>query len=157
GSETSAPGQEKIDFAKRLAHWSFQPVRPRTPPAVKDNTWPRTALDRFLLAKLEEKGLRPAPPAGRRTLIRRLTYDLTAPPLTPAEVRAFVDEPAADAYERVVDRLLASPAYGERWGRHWLDLVRFAETSGHEFDGDIPEAYRYRDYVIRAFNDDVPY
>ncbi|MFN8214963.1 MAG: DUF1549 domain-containing protein, partial [Solirubrobacterales bacterium] len=126
-------------------------------PAVRDGAWPRNPIDRFLLARLEGRGLAPAGPADRRTLIRRVTFDLTGLPPTPEEVRAFLDDRSPAAYERLVERLLASPAYGERWGRHWLDLVRFAETSGHEFDGDIPHAWLYRDYVIRAFNDDVPY
>ena len=99
----------------------------------------------------------PAPEADKRTLIRRLSFDLTGLPPAPEEVAAFLADQAADAYERLVERLLASPHYGERWARHWLDLVRFAETAGHEFDYDIPNAYRYRDYVIRAFNADLPY
>ena len=106
---------------------------------------------------MEEHGLAPAPEADRRTLIRRLTFDLTGLPPTPGEIDAFLADRSPDAYERLVDRLLASPHYGERWGRHWLDLVRFAETAGHEFDYDIPNAFRYRDYVIRAFNADLPY
>jgi cytochrome c553 len=157
GGEASSAKEEKIDLAKRLSHWSFQPVRAAAPPAVRNGGWPRTPLDRFLLARLEEKGLSPAGPADRRALLRRVTFDLTGLPPAPAEVRAFVEDASPAAYERVVDRLLASPAYGERWGRHWLDLVRFAETSGHEFDFDIPHASLYRDYVIRAFNDDLPY
>src|SRR6202035_1364495 len=106
---------------------------------------------------LEAKGLKPAPAADRRTLLRRLSFDLTGLPPSPEAVEAFVKDTSPQALAKVVDRLLAAPAYGERWGRHWLDLVRFAETSGHEFDFDIPEAYLYRDYVIRAFNADVPY
>src|SRR5207237_991724 len=105
----------------------------------------------------EAKGLSPAPPADKRTLLRRVTFDLIGLPPTPAEIDAYLRDDSPRAFERVVDRLLASPHYGERWGRHWLDLVRFAETHGHEFDFPIPEAYRYRDYVIRAFNADVPY
>src|SRR5262249_21759738 len=111
----------------------------------------------FILARLEAKGLSPAPPADRRALIRRVTYDLTGLPPTPREVEAFLADRSPDAYSKVVDRLLASPAYGERWGRHWLDLVRFCETLGFEFDFDLYNAWRYRDYVIRAFNADLPY
>ena len=114
-------------------------------------------VDDYVLAALEAKGLAPAPEADRRTLIRRVTFDLIGLPPTPAEIDAFLADESPRAYEKVVDRLLASPHYGERWGRHWLDLVRFAETAGHEFDYDTLEAYRYRDYVIRAFNADVPY
>jgi hypothetical protein len=149
-------GTEEI-IRGRAGHWSFQPIRRVTPPEVRDTAWPSNAIDRFLLAKHEEHGLRPASQADRRTLIRRLSFDLLGLPPAPAEVEAFVADAAPDAYERLVDRLLASPRHGERWGRHWLDLVRYAETSGHEFDYDIPHAYRYRDYVVRAINDDLPY
>ncbi len=131
-------------------------VRPALP-AVKKAGWVRNPIDALLLAKLESEGLEPAPPAERVALIRRLTYDLTGLPPTPEEVDAFVADQAADAYERLVDRLLASPHYGEAWGRHWLDLVRYAETNGYERDSAKPQAWRYRDYVIRAFNQDKPY
>ncbi len=158
GPESGPSGLARsFDLRERSKHWSWQPAREPAPPAVRDDAWPITPVDRFLLAKLEAKGLKPAPEADRRTLIRRVTFDLIGLPPTPAEVDAFVDDRSADAYEKVVDRLLASPAHGERWARHWLDLVRFAETSGHEFDYEIPEAYRYRDYVIRAINADLPY
>ena len=120
-------------------------------------SWPRNPIDRFILAAMERRGLSPAPAADRRTLIRRLTFDLWGLPPEPAQVAAFVGDRSPDAYERLVDRLLASPRYGERWARHWLDLVRFAETAGHEYDYEIPNAFRYRDYVIRALNADVPY
>jgi hypothetical protein len=150
-------GAEKFDFEKRRTHWSFNPLRNVVPPSVKDASWSRTPVDRFLLARLEANGLGPAMAADRRTLLRRITYDLTGFPATPREFKDFLDDRSPGAWEKVVDRLLASPAYGERWGRHWLDLVRYAETMGHEFDFDIANAWRYRDYVIRAFNDDVPY
>jgi cytochrome c553 len=146
-----------FDLAARRKHWSLQPLGEAAPPAVKDAAWPRNPVDRFVLARLEAAGLAPAPPADRRALLRRVTFDLTGLPPTPEEVDAFLRDPSPDAYERAVERLLASPAYGERWARHWLDLVRFAETSGHEFDPDISEAHGYRDYVIRAFNTDVPH
>src|SRR5438874_5315974 len=137
--------------------WSFQPVKDTVPPEVRDSAWVVTAIDRFILKKLEEHGLRPAPMADKRTLIRRATFDLIGLPPAPEDIDAFLEDTSSDAFTKVVDRLLASPHYGERWGRHWLDLVRFAETHGHEFDPDIPDAWRYRDYVVRAFNADVPY
>jgi hypothetical protein len=143
--------------ARKASHWAWQPIRPQTPPDVRHTDWPRGPVDRFLLAKLEAKGLSPAPPADRYTLLRRATFDLTGLPPTPAEIEAFVHDPDPDAFAAVVDRLLASPHFGERWGRHWLDLVRYAETRGHEFDYPVPNAYQYRDYVIRALNADVPY
>jgi hypothetical protein len=137
--------------------WSFQPVRRPDPPAVADASWPHNDIDRFILAKLEAAGLTPAPPASRRTLIRRATYDLTGLPPTLAEVQQFVDDPDPDAFNKLVDRLLDSPHYGEKWGRHWLDLVRYAESNSFERDGTKPFVWRYRDYVIRSFNDDKPY
>jgi hypothetical protein len=142
---------------RKRSHWAWRPVRPQDPPAVRDREWPRTAEDRFILAKLEAKGLAPAPPADRRTLLRRVSFDLVGLPPSPAEVEAFVQDESANAYEKAVDRLLASPHFGERWARHWLDLVRYAETRGHEYDYPLPNAFQYRDYVIRAFNADVPY
>jgi hypothetical protein len=114
-------------------------------------------IDRFLFARLEAKGLRPSPPAGRLAILRRVSFDLTGLPPTPAEVAAFLADRSSDAYEKVVDRLLASPAYGERWGRHWLDVVRFGESNGYEQNHLRPSAWPYRDYVIRAFNEDKPY
>jgi hypothetical protein len=146
-----------FDLEARKRHWAWQPIQAVAPPEVKRKDWPRTPIDRFVLAKLEAAGLEPAPPADKRTLLRRVTFDLTGLPPTPEEIDAFLRDDSPDAYEKVVDRLLASPRYGERWGRHWLDLVRYAETCGHEYDFGIPEAYQYRDYVIRAFNADVPY
>ncbi|HEY2154173.1 MAG TPA: PSD1 and planctomycete cytochrome C domain-containing protein [Isosphaeraceae bacterium] len=151
---SAAPGRP---WKERESHWSFRPVHRFDPPDVKDTTWAHAPIDRFLLAGLEAKGLKPAPDADRRTWIRRVTFDLIGLPPRPEEVEAFVADGSKDAFEKVVDRLLASPRYGERWARHWLDLVRYAETSGHEFDYEIPDAWRYRDYVIRAFNSDVPY
>jgi hypothetical protein len=153
----SAGVSKTFNIKERARHWSFQPIRSVEPPHVQDIAWPITTADRFLLAALEAKGLHPAPDADKRTLIRRVTFDLTGLPPTAEEVEAFVNSSAADAYDKVVERLLASPQYGERWARHWLDLVRFAETAGHEFDYEIPGAWRYRDYLIRAFNTDLPY
>ncbi len=150
--------KEEFNLRQRKErHWAWQPVRPQTPPAVANADWPSQPVDRFILARLEGKKLTPAPPADRRTLLRRLSFDLIGLPPTPAEMDAFLHDSSPDALEKVVDRLLASPHYGERWGRHWLDLVRYAETRGHEFDYAIPNAYQYRDYVVRALNADLPY
>ena len=157
GGETTATIDTSFDLQKRKEHWAFQPIKQNAAPHVKDAAWPRNDIDRFILAKLEAKGLQPAKPADKRTLLRRITFDLTGLPPTPAEIDAYLSDESPCAYESVVERLLASPAYGERWARHWLDLVRYAETYGHEFDVDMAESYHYRDYVIRAFNADVPY
>ena len=138
-------------------HWAFHPVHRPEVPRVSDPEWSRNPIDRFVLARMQAEGIKPAPAADRRTLIRRLCLDLIGLPPGPAEVQDFVDDPAPDAVARLVDRLLASPHYGERWGRHWLDVVRFAETNGYERDGAKPSAWRYRDYVIDALNRDKPY
>jgi hypothetical protein len=139
------------------ALWAFQaPVDPAVP-AVTDRAWPRSDLDRFILAKLESKGIRPAPPADRRTLIRRVTFDLIGLPPTPEEVESFVNDRSANAFAVVVDRLLASPHYGERWGRHWLDVARYADSNGLDENVAFGTAWRYRDYVVAAFNQDKPY
>jgi hypothetical protein len=157
-AEEAAPSAKKgIDFAEARKFWAFQPVKDPSPPAVKQAAWPASPIDRFLLAKLEEKNLEPAGRADKRTLIRRVTFDLIGLPPTPREVQDFLSDDSPSAFAKVVDRLLMSPHYGERWARHWLDLVRYAETNGHEFDNDKVDAWRYRDYVIRAFNEDVPY
>jgi hypothetical protein len=138
--------------------WAFQPVRATPPPATRDQRRARTPIDRFVLAKLEENGMRPSPEADRRTLIRRLTFDLTGLPPTPEEVAAFVNDPAADAYDKVVERLLASPHYGERWARHWLDLARYSDgKQAAREDTPYPNAFRYRDWVVEALNSDLPY
>jgi hypothetical protein len=137
--------------------WSFQPVANPPVPAVRDASWPASDVDRFILARLEARGLKPAPPADKRTLLRRATFDLTGLPPTPAEIAAFLADRSPGAFARVVDRLLASPHYGERWGRHWLDVVRYADTAGETADYPVPEAYRYRNYAIDAFNRDKPY
>jgi hypothetical protein len=148
---------QAFDLQERRKHWAWQPPKAYIPPAVARTSWPQSPIDCFILAKLEANGLAPAEPADRRTLIRRVTYDLIGLPPTAAEIDAFLADPAPDAFAKVVDRLLSSEHYGERWARHWLDLVRFAETCGHEFDFELPDAYAYRDYVIRALNADVPY
>ena len=154
----AAEERDRFDLADRRAnHWAWQPVQAGPPPAVRDRDWGRNPIDAFILKGLEDRGLAPAPEADRRSLIRRLSYQLTGLPPTPEAVTAFGDAYGVGAYERWVDAALASPHYGERWARHWLDLVRYAETMGHEFDYAIPNAWRYRDYVVRAFNGDVPY
>ena len=142
--------------ARKKAHWAWNPI-PYQLPAIKNAAAAKTDIDRFLLAKLEEKGLGLAPAAAKETLLRRVTFDLTGLPPTTAELDAFLADSAPNAFEKVIDRLLQSPRYGERWARHWLDLVRYAESRGHEFDYNIPNAWQYRDYVVRAINADVPY
>ena len=137
--------------------WSFLPLKRLPPPKVKAGSWPATSIDHFILAKLEGQGFTPAPPASKIELIRRVYFDLIGLPPTPEEVREFLNDASRAAYEKVVDRLLNSPHYGERWGQHWLDVVRFAETEGFEYDRDIPDAWRYRNYVIDSFNRDKPY
>jgi hypothetical protein len=161
---TAAPPGADDPFTKaQHGFWSFQPVKVTPPPAVKDRAWARSEIDRYILAALEARGLHPAPAADKRTLLRRATFDLTGLPPTPEEIDAFLADESSDAFARVVDRLLASPAYGERWGRHWLDVVRYTDSfdarilSGAGNVMDIPEAYRYRDWVVDAFNRDVPY
>ena len=152
------PGETAAEFTEEeKSFWAFQPVTPRETPAVRDREWPRTWLDRFILAKLEAEGLRPAPQADRRTLIRRLYFNLIGLPPDPQEVEAFINDPSPGAYLNLVDRLLGSPHYGERWGRHWLDVVRYADTTAHDGNYIMRYAYRYRDYVVRAFNQDKPY
>lgn len=139
-------------FKERESYWAFKPVGNPIPPRVPDSDWQTNPIDAYVLAKLVDKGINPVSPAGKPALIRRAYYDLAGLPPTPEEVRAFETDDSPDAYERVIDQLLASPRYGEKWARHWLDLVRFAETNGYERDGPKPSAWRYRDYVIDAFN-----
>ncbi len=146
-------------LAARRTWWSLQPVQKPAVPEVKNTAWSSNPVDRFLQAKMEEHGLSPAADADPRTLLRRLTFALTGLPPTPAEVEAFVADSTRDpqaAVSKATDRLLASPRFGEHWARHWLDLVRYAETHGSEGDPEIREAWRYRDYMIRALNEDVP-
>lgn len=158
----AAPENERKELAfdiaqRRQSHWAWQPVKSAIPPKVEASGWPANPIDAFVLRRLEAEGLAPAPRASKRSLIRRLSYALTGLPPSPDAVRDFQADSHPQAYERLVDGLLASPQFGERWARHWLDLVRYAETLGHEFDYEIPNAWRYRDYLIRAFNQDVPY
>src|SRR5450432_1293032 len=137
--------------------WSFQKLSGQNPPVVRNTAWVRNPIDQFILAKWEAKNIKPGPPADKVTLLRRACFDLIGLPPTPEEVEAFVADQSPDAFEKVVDRLLASPQYGERWGRHWLDLARFAESEGFKSDEARPNAWRYRDYVIQSFNSDKPY
>ncbi len=139
------------------AWWAYRPLSRPAPPQVRDADWVRSPIDAFILAGLEARGLKPAPAADRHTLLRRVTYDLTGLPPTQAEIDAFVADRSPDAYEKVVDRLLASPQYGVKWAQHWLDVVRYAETDGYERDSRKPFVWRYRDWVIDAFNQDMPY
>jgi Protein of unknown function (DUF1553)/Protein of unknown function (DUF1549)/Planctomycete cytochrome C len=138
-------------------HWSLQPLVKPAVPAVKNTAWVRNPLDAFVLARLEAKGMSPAPAADKETLLRRVTFDLTGLPPTLAEREAFLADKTPEAYEKVVDRLLASPRYGERWARHWMDVIHFAETHGHDQDVPRESAWPYRDYLIRSFNTDKPY
>ncbi len=157
GTRPQSVPARSAEFEQRRKHWAFQPVKDGPPPKVRDGAWPRTNVDAFLLARMEQGGVRPGPEADRRTLIRRATFDLIGLPPSPEEVEAFLKDTAPGAFARVVDRLLDSRHYGERWGRHWLDLARYADSAGNTADYPIPQAYKYRDYVIGAFNADKPY
>ena len=154
---TSIAAPASTDGGK--GHWAYQPVREPAAPAVGDPSWVATPVDAFILGKLEAKGLAPSPEADKRTLIRRVTFDLTGLPPTAQEVEDFLADGSPGAFAKVVDRLLVSPRYGERWGRHWLDVARYADTKGYVFTSETryPYSYTYRDYVIRAFNEDLPY
>ena len=143
--------------AAQRSFWAFQQVKKSPVPAVKNRQWVKTPLDSFVLAKLEEAGLQPNPPADRLTLLRRATIDMTGLPPTQEEIQQFMSDKSPNAWEKVVDRLLASPAYGERWARHWLDVARYADSNGFKADETRPNIWRYRDYVIDAFNSDKPY
>ena len=144
---------KRLSIEKASEFWAFKPLAKPAVPAIKSNN----PIDAFVRAKLKDKGLTPAPAADKRTLIRRATYDLIGLPPTPEEIEAFLKDDSPEAFAKVVDRLLASPAYGERWGRHWLDVVRYADTAGDNSDYPIPQMYRYRNWVIDAFNRDMPY
>jgi mono/diheme cytochrome c family protein len=160
GSDKDVTTVRKGEFNisdKDRAHWAFQPVKQPPLPEVKNAKWVANPIDALILAKLEARGLAPNPPATKRELVRRLYYDLTGLPPTPAQVEAFVNDASPLAYENLVERLLDSPQYGEKWARHWLDLVRYAETNSYERDNPKPNVWRYRDYLIRAFNKDLPY
>ena len=148
----AAPRSERVP-----ANWSYQPISRPTPPAVRDAAWPRNDVDRFILARLEAHGMGPAEEAGRRVLLRRAYLDLVGIPPTAEESDAFVADRSPDAYERRIDALLASPMYGERCGRHWLDVARYADSNGVDENIAYANAFRYRDYVIDAFNRDLPF
>lgn len=139
------------------SHWAYQPIKIQTPAVVKDQSWPRNEIDHFVLAELERRDIKPSPEADRFTLIRRLSLDLTGLLPTIEEIDSFVNDASPDAYEKLVDRLLASPHFGERWGRHWLDMARYADSDGYEKDNPRPDAYRWRDWVIDAINADMPF
>ncbi|NML24700.1 DUF1553 domain-containing protein [Zoogloea sp. G-4-1-14] len=157
-AETSDAGEARpARAAQGQQHWAYQPVARPATPAVKDAKWVRSPIDALVLAQLESKGIKPSADADRATLIRRVTLDTWGIIPTPEEVKAFVNDKSPQAYEKLVDRLLASPRYGERWGRRWLDLTRHADSDGYNTDGTRPNMWRYRDYVINAFNADKPY
>jgi hypothetical protein len=159
--EPAAPAAKPMNIEEGKRFWAFQPPRIHAAPKVRNAVWPRKKIDHFLLARLEQWGLKPSPPADRRTWIRRVSFDLIGLPPPPQEVEVFVNDRAPDAHERVVERLLASPHYGERWGRMWLDVARYAEDQAHIVGSDrslfYPNAYLYRDWIIRALNEDLPY
>jgi hypothetical protein len=156
-SAAASVAWQSDDLSEARKFWSFQPLKSPPLPAVNNKTWIRSPIDRFVLAKLEEKGLKPVGDADKRTLIRRATFDLTGLPPTPEEVDAFLRDLSPNAFAQVIDRLLASPHYGERWGRHWLDAVRYADTAGCNSDFPVSVAYKYRNYVINSYNQDKPY
>lgn len=149
--------RKRIDVAKAREFWSFRPITDPAVPSLQDAEWAKSEVDRFILAELERRELRPLPATDKRTLIRRATFDLTGLPPTPEEVAAFEADSSPDAFARVVDRLVDSRHYGERWGRHWMDLVRYADTAGDNSDYPIPQVYRFRNYIIDSFNTDKPY
>jgi hypothetical protein len=155
--DVAAPAAGPLFSDEQRSFWAFQPPADPPPPEVRDETWPISPVDRFVLAGLESAGLAPAPPADKRTLLRRATFDLTGLPPAPDEMDAFLADDSADAFARAVDRLLASPSYGQRWGRHWLDVARYADSNGLDENLAYVNAYRYRDYVVSAFNRDLPY
>ncbi|MEZ6061612.1 MAG: PSD1 and planctomycete cytochrome C domain-containing protein [Planctomycetaceae bacterium] len=160
--KTEPPLSDAGDFEAGFSegernHWAFQPVPEVTPPEVPNTSWVNTPVDAFVLEKLWKHGWQPAPKASKATLIRRVYFDLIGLPPTPQEVAAFENDTSSTAWQDVVDRLLASPHYGEKWAQHWLDVVRFAETEGFEYDRHLPDAWRYRDYVIDSLNDDKPF
>jgi mono/diheme cytochrome c family protein len=148
---------QPVTEVQRPSHWAFQKIRRQDPPAVRDRAWPRNPIDQFVLARLEHEGIAPSPEASKATLLRRVSLDLTGLPPTPLETEDFLRDNRPDAYERLVDRLLASPHYGEKWARYWLDLARYADSDGYEKDRSRPWAWRYRQWVIDAVNRDMPF
>ncbi len=156
-SEVTRFQRKSLDISEAKKYWAFQPLQRPEVPSVQRSDWPTSPIDYFVLAKMEERSFSPAPDADRRTWIRRATFDLIGLPPTPEEVQEFVEDTSSEAYEKVIDRLLDSPRYGERWGRYWLDVVRYADTAGDNSDFPIPQMRLYRDWVIESFNKDVPY
>ena len=155
--DQGADWPERVASLHTSTHWSFQPLSVAKPPPVQHQAWVKQPIDAFVLAALEAKGIAPSPEADRVTLLRRVTLDLTGLPPSPSEVEAFLKDQQPNAYERLVERLLASPHFGEQWGRHWLDLARYADSDGYEKDLDRPFAWRWRDWVIDAMNQDMPF
>lgn len=156
GAAGAVADKDEAWIGNRRTFWAFQKPQRLSPPSLTD-TWIRTPIDAFLLDAMRAKGLTPSPPAEKEKLVRRVTLDLTGLPPTPGEIDSFLRDTAPDAYEKLVERLLASPHYGERWGLRWLDVVRYADTNGFELDAERPHAWRYRDYVVRSFNNDKPF
>jgi hypothetical protein len=157
-SESSPKSPNARSFTEEeKGFWAYQPMKEIAPPQAADKAWAQSPIDRFILRKLEEKNLKPAPPADKLTLLRRATLDLTGLPPTENEMRDFLADRSPEAFKKVVERLLASPRYGERWGRHWLDVARYADSTGNDEDHRYPHAWKYRDYVIESFNNDLPY
>ena len=158
--DTPSENISESEFAiqeRKAEHWVWQPVRSPTVPEVMNRAWPRNNIDHFVLSQLESKGLQPSTDADRTAILRRIYFDLIGLPPTPEQAAEFLGDTSPNSLERLVDQVLDSPHFGERWGRHWLDLVRYAESRGHEFDDDSRNAFQYRDYIIRALNEDVPY
>ncbi|MCA9032072.1 MAG: DUF1549 domain-containing protein, partial [Planctomycetaceae bacterium] len=153
----AAVAHEGINLKERAAHWSFQPLLRTEVPSVTQPEWCRTPVDQFLRHRLELAGLTPNGSTDKQTWVRRVYFDVLGLPPTPEQIQSFLDDDLPGAEERLIDELLANPHFGERWGRHWLDLVRYAESRGHEFDYNVANPWHYRDYVIRALNDDIPY
>ncbi len=150
-------GVDTASVVDKTDHWAFKPVRRPEVPAVRNAAWPRNEIDHFILTRLEAEGLEPSPEIDRRAWLRRVTFDMTGLPPTHTEIEHFLSDPSPEAHARVIERLLASPHYGERYAQHWLDVVRYADTDGYEVNTERPNAWPYRDYVIDAFNDDLPY
>ena len=151
----TSPSRADLDAGR--SHWAFRPIAEPPVPRVKDDAWPRTDVDRFILAKLESEGLTPVADADRPTLLRRVFFDLVGVPPTPAEIESFLADDAPDAFEKIVDALLGRPEFGQRWGRHWLDVARYADSNGSDENFTFYDAWRYRNYVIGAFNADKPF
>src|SRR6185369_5696976 len=157
-SATAIYTAESYNFTPaQRSYWAFQPVAKTAPPKVSKKDWAKNPIDAFVLEKLTAEEIAPNPKADRLTLLRRATIDMTGLPPTQEEIQQFLNDKSADAWDKVVDRLLASPAYGERWGRHWLDVARYADSNGFKADETRPNMWRYRDYVIGSFNSDKPF